>query len=76
MFLASIALNGGLLSGPDPNDLHVSPRLFSWKRTLNRVCKLRGRRIARWRLARAEALGLMYRQDTLEITERDFYLRT
>jgi len=74
MFPARIGHNGGLPSGPDPTDLHISRRLFSWKRTVNDGCRLCGRRIARWRLA--EVLGMMYRQGTLEIMERDVYLWT
>ena len=49
---------------------------FSRKRTVNHVRELRTRHIARPPLAGAEALGMMYRQDTLEIMERDVYLWT
>jgi hypothetical protein len=71
-FLARIGHNGGPLL--DPDDPHESWRLYCWKRAVKRAWKTPGREIALRRLARAEAIGLTYREYTLEIMERGVYL--
>ena len=45
-----------------------------WKRAKKRAWKTPGREIALRRLARAEELGISYREYTLEIMERGVYL--
>ena len=74
MFLARIGHNGGPPLDLDPDDPHASWRLFCWKRAVKRAWKTPPREIALRRLARAEALGITYRQYALEIMERGVYL--
>jgi hypothetical protein len=74
MFLARIGHNGGPPLDPDPDDPQARWRLFCWKRAVKRAWKTPVREIALRRLARAEALGMTYRQYTLEIMERGVYL--
>jgi len=61
--------NGGppLNAAVDPNE---SWRLFCWRRAHRRAWKTPPREISLARLARAEALGMTYREYTLEILER------
>lgn len=65
--------NGGPPLDPeiDPNE---SWRHWCWKRAVKRAWKTPGREIAMRRLARAEALGISYREYTLEILERGVHL--
>lgn len=64
--MATPGHNGGPPLEDDPG---ASWRLFCWKRARARAWKT-PREIALRRLARAEALGLTYRQYALEILER------
>ncbi len=64
--------NGGPpLDEPDPGA--ASWRLFCWKRAHRKAWKA-PREIALRRLERAEALGMTYREYTLEIMERGTHL--
>ncbi len=74
MFLARIGHNGGPPLDPDLDDPNASWRLFCWKRAVKRAWKTPVREIALRRLVRAEALGMTYRQYTLEIMERGVHL--
>ncbi len=71
--LPKLGHNGGppLDALGDPGE---SWRLFCWKRAHRRAWKTPPREIALARLARAEAVGMTYRQYTLEILERGRYL--
>ncbi len=63
--------NGGPpLEDPDPNEAW---RLWCWKRA-HRKAWSAPREIALRRLERAEALGMTYREYTLEILERGRHL--
>lgn len=63
----AIGHNGGPpLENPDPG---ASWRLWCWRRAHKRAWSA-PREIALRRLARAEALGITYREYTLEILER------
>ncbi len=63
--------NGGPpLETPDPN---ASWRLWCWRQVHKRAWSA-PREVALRRLARAEALGMSYREYTLEILERGRYL--
>ena len=67
-----IGHNGGPpLEPPDPGE---SWRLYCWKKAHKRAWKTPGREIALRRLARAEELGMTYKEYTLEIMERGRYL--
>ncbi len=64
--------NGGPpLDPPDPNE---SWRAYCWKKAHKRAWKTPPREIALRRLARAEELGITYKDYTLEIMERGRYL--
>lgn len=64
--------NGGPpLEEPDPDS---SWRLWCWKRAHRKAWKTPPREIALRRLARAEELGMTYREYQLEIMERGRYL--
>jgi hypothetical protein len=64
--------NGGPpLEEADPN---ASWRGWAWRRAHKRAWKTPPREIALRRLARAEELGMSYREYTLEILERGRYL--
>lgn len=66
-----IGHNGGpALDSPDPDE---SWRLWCWRRAHRRAWSA-PREIALRRLARAEALGMSYRDYTLEILERGRHL--
>lgn len=71
--LRGIGDNGGPPLDPDidPNE---SWRHWCWKRAHKRAWKTPPREIALRRLARAEELGMTYREYTLEILERGVYL--
>ena len=73
--------NGGPPLDPDPPDLDppdpdpgASWRLHCWRRAHKAAWKTPPREVALRRLARAEALGMTYREYTLEILERGRYL--
>lgn len=70
---ASPGHNGGppLEDEADPG---ASWRLWRWKRAHKRAWKTPPREIALRRLARAEELGMSYRDYTLEILERGRHL--
>lgn len=69
--MRGIGDNGGpSLDPPDPNE---SWRLWCWKRARKRAWKTPPREVALRRLANAEALGMTYREYTLEIMERGVY---
>jgi hypothetical protein len=66
-----VGQNGGpALEDDDPG---ASWRLWCWRRAHERAWSAPSE-IALRRLARAEKLGMAYRQCTLEILERDQYL--
>ena len=67
--MASIGHNGG-----PPLDPEESWRLFCWRRAHRRAWKAPEREVVLRRLARAEDLGMSYRDYTLEILERGRYL--
>jgi hypothetical protein len=69
----SIGHNGGPPLDP-PRDEHESWRSFCWRRAHKKAWKTPPREIALRRLARAEAVGMTYREYTLEIMERGRYL--
>ncbi|MBP0493847.1 hypothetical protein [Roseomonas indoligenes] len=56
--------------GPPLEDPGATPRLLLWRQAVRRAWKTPPREIALRRLARAEALGMTYREYTLEIMER------
>ncbi len=72
MIPPGIGHNGGppLEEDDDP----AGGRLYLWKRAHRRAWKTPPREIALARLARAEELGMTYREYTLEILERGKYL--
>jgi hypothetical protein len=74
---ASLELAGtGHNGGPpldDPPDPGASWRLWCWRRAHKKAWSV-PREIALSRLARAEELGMTYREYTLEIMERGRYL--
>ena len=68
----AIGHNGGPpLEEPDPN---ASWRGYCWRRAHKKAWKTPPREIALRRLARAEELGMTYKEYTLEIMERGRYL--
>lgn len=67
--------NGGPPLDPDPpDDASASWRLYCWRKAHKRAWKTPPSEIALSRLARAEALGMTYREYVLEIMERGRYL--
>ncbi len=58
----------------DENDDPGGWRLWCWRRAKKRAWKTPPREIALRRLARAEELGMTYREYTLEILERGRHL--
>lgn len=69
---ASIGHNAGPpLEAPDPDS---SWRLFCWKRAHKRAWTTPPPEIALRRLARAEQLGMSYREYTAEILDRGRFL--
>jgi len=71
-----IGHNGGPPLDPEPAEDPgaLSWRLWCWRRAHKRAWKTPPREIALRRLARAEELGMTYREYTLEILERGVYL--
>jgi hypothetical protein len=67
-----IGHNGGPLLAPD--DPGESWRRYCWRRAHKAAWKTPPREIALRRLERAEALGMTYREYTLEILERGRHL--
>lgn len=63
--------NGGPPLEPEPN---LSWNAWNWRRASRRAWKTPPREIALRRLARAEELGMSYRDYTLEILERGRHL--
>lgn len=57
----------------DDEDAKASWRSWVWRRAHKRAWKTPPREIALRRLARAEELGMTYREYTLEIMERGKY---
>ena len=70
---ALLGHNGGPPLGPAVADPHASWRLWCWKRAVKRAWKTPPREIMLRRLARAEAVGMTYREYTLEILERGVF---
>jgi hypothetical protein len=66
-----IGHNGGPPLEPDPD---ASWRMFCWRKAHKAAWTTPPREIALRRLARAAALGMTYREYTLEIMERGRYL--
>ena len=66
----SLGHNGG----PPLEDEHASWRGYVWRRAHRKAWKTPPREIALRRLARAEELGMSYRDYALEIMERARYL--
>jgi hypothetical protein len=66
-----IGHNGG---PPLEPDLDAGWRSFCWRKAHRAAWKTPPREIALRRLARAQALGMTYREYTLEIMERGRYL--
>jgi hypothetical protein len=69
--MAMIGHNGGPPLEDDPQE---SWRLWCWKRAHRRAWKTPPRDIALRRLERAAALGMTYREYTIEIMERGRHL--
>lgn len=69
-----IGHNGGPPLEPEEDPGAVSWRSWCWRRAHRRAWKTPPREIALSRLARAEALGMSYKEYTLEIMERGRYL--
>ena len=65
-------------NGGPPLDPEIDPseswRLWCWRRAKRRAWKTPPREIALRRLARAEAVGMTYREYTLEILERGVFV--
>ncbi|MCX7369174.1 MAG: hypothetical protein NTX90_09790 [Alphaproteobacteria bacterium] len=58
----------------EEEDINASWRAWNWRRAHKRAWKTPPREIALRRLARAEELGITYKEYTLEILERGKYL--
>ena len=71
---ASAAAFGIGHNGGPPLDPGAGWRHFCWKKAHARAWKTPPREIALRRLERAEALGMTYREYTLEIMERGRHL--
>ena len=72
-----IGHNGGPpieIEAPSP-DPHAGYRLACWKQAHDRAWKNVSREVMLRRLARAERIGLTYREYTLELLERARYLQ-
>ncbi len=72
MVVRGIGDNGG--PPLDPPDPAGAWRLWCWRKAHRRAWKTPPREIALRRLANAEALGMSYREYTMEIMERGVYL--
>lgn len=69
--------NGGPPLAPDPpvaDPGTISWRSYCWRKAHKAAWKTSPREIALRRLARAEELGMTYKEYTLEIMERGRYL--
>lgn len=72
LLIPTLGHNGGPpLDPPDPGE---SWRAYCWKKAHKKAWKTPGREIALRRLARAEELGMTYKEYTLEIMERGRFL--
>jgi hypothetical protein len=71
---ARIGHNGGPPLEPEEDPGARSWRSWCWRRAHRRAWKTPPREIALSRLARAEALGMSYKEYTLEIMERGRFL--
>ncbi|MBS0640867.1 MAG: hypothetical protein U1E70_04725 [Acetobacteraceae bacterium] len=69
----AIGHNGGPPLDPDPPD-HLTWHAYVWRKAHKKAWKTPPREIALRRLERAEALGMTYREYTLEIMERGRHL--
>jgi len=69
-----IGHNGGPKLEPEEEAGALSWRSYCWRRAHRRAWKTPPREIALSRLARAETLGMSYKEYTLEIMERGRYL--
>ncbi|WP_428487227.1 hypothetical protein [Rhodopila sp.] len=65
---------GPPLESDEPDPATAGWRAFCWRKSHRAAWKTPPREIALRRLARAEALGMTYREYTLEIMERGRYL--
>ena len=70
---AGIGHNGGPPLEPEDDPGARSWRTWCWRRAHRRAWKTPPREIALLRLARAEALGMSYKEYALEIMERGRY---
>jgi len=70
----AIGHNGGPPLDPPEDPGAVSWRRYCWHKAHKRAWKTPPREIALRRLQRAEALGMSYKEYTLEIMERGRYL--
>jgi hypothetical protein len=70
----AIGHNGGPPLDPPEDPGTLSWRSYCWRKAHKRVWKTPPPEIALRRLERAEALGMTYREYTLEIMERGRYL--
>lgn len=68
--MTSMEHNGG----PPLEDEGTAWRSYVWRRAHKKAWKTPPREVALRRLARAEELGLTYKEYTLEILERGTYL--
>jgi len=68
--MTSMGHNGG----PPLEDEGMAWRSYVWRRAHKKAWKTPPREVALRRLARAEELGLTYKEYTLEILERGTYL--
>lgn len=66
--------NGGPALDADEADPDAMWRLFCWRKAHAKAWKTPPREIALRRLARAEELGMTYREYTLEILDRGRFL--
>jgi len=69
------AMGSGHNGGPplEDHETGATARRLLWRRALRQAWKTPPREITLRRLARAEALGMSYREYTLEILERGRY---
>jgi hypothetical protein len=71
--MTAIGHNGGPPLDPPEDPGAESWRLWCWRKASKRAWKTPPPEIALRRLARAEELGMTYREYTLEILERGIY---
>ena len=71
----SLGHNGGPPLEDDPEEVAATAwRRYTWRKAHKKAWKTPPREIALRRLARAEELGMTYKDYTLEIMERGKYL--